>query len=406
MTISGPAVVAFAFFLATAERQGVAVGPARRHAADRHPQGVHRAEGMDLPAASAPAADRRPHGLLRRAVPQVPSGERERLPHPRGRSDGGAGARVHAGRRVRLRRARAARAGSTSTASRPGCRSSSTATSTSSRRSRSSAPPGASGRGGCASDTAPPIPTRCGCGSTRRPPACRNTAQQPMNNVVRTAIEALAGVLGGTQSLHTNALDEVLALPTEDAAKLALRTQQVIAYETGVPDVDRSARRVLLRRDDDRPDRGAGRGDVRPDRSRWGRARCSRACSTGHRARAGSSSAIAEAAFEEQRRYESGDLVKVGVNAFVDRPTRRRRHARDRPGGRASSRCEAVDADPRRARRRRGEGGARRPGRRGGHRREPDRSDGGVRASPVHGRRDRAAPSIGVFGDYRETPRF
>jgi methylmalonyl-CoA mutase N-terminal domain/subunit len=60
------------------------------------------------------------------------------------------------------------------------------------------------------------------------------TAQQPMNNVVRTAVEALAAVLGGTQSLHTNALDEVLALPTEAAATLALRTQQVIAYETGV----------------------------------------------------------------------------------------------------------------------------------------------------------------------------
>ena len=63
------------------------------------------------------------------------------------------------------------------------------------------------------------------------------TAQQPMNNVVRTAIEALAAVLGGTQSLHTNALDEVLALPTEDTAKLALRTQQVIAFESGVADV-------------------------------------------------------------------------------------------------------------------------------------------------------------------------
>ena len=58
-----------------------------------------------------------------------------------------------------------------------------------------------------------------------------------MNNVVRTAIEALAAVLGGTQSLHTNALDEVLALPTEEAATLALRTQQVLAYETGVPAV-------------------------------------------------------------------------------------------------------------------------------------------------------------------------
>ncbi len=60
------------------------------------------------------------------------------------------------------------------------------------------------------------------------------TAQQPQNNVVRTAIEAMAAVLGGTNSLHTNALDEVLALPTDDAARLALRTQQVIAEETGV----------------------------------------------------------------------------------------------------------------------------------------------------------------------------
>ncbi|MGH3927307.1 MAG: methylmalonyl-CoA mutase family protein, partial [Pseudonocardiaceae bacterium] len=60
------------------------------------------------------------------------------------------------------------------------------------------------------------------------------TAQQPDNNIVRTAIEALAAVLGGTQSLHTNALDEVLALPSDHTAKVALRTQQVIAEETGV----------------------------------------------------------------------------------------------------------------------------------------------------------------------------
>jgi len=62
------------------------------------------------------------------------------------------------------------------------------------------------------------------------------TAQQPELNVVRTTIQALAAVLGGTQSLHTNAMDEALALPTEDAARLALRTQQVIAYESGVAD--------------------------------------------------------------------------------------------------------------------------------------------------------------------------
>src|SRR5947199_2659292 len=60
------------------------------------------------------------------------------------------------------------------------------------------------------------------------------TAQQPLNNIVRTAFEALAGVLGGTQSLHTNSYDEALALPTEEAVRIALRTQQIIAHETGV----------------------------------------------------------------------------------------------------------------------------------------------------------------------------
>jgi methylmalonyl-CoA mutase N-terminal domain/subunit len=63
------------------------------------------------------------------------------------------------------------------------------------------------------------------------------TAQQPFNNVVRTALQAMAAVLGGTQSLHTNALDEAIALPTTEAATLALRTQQIIAHETGVTNI-------------------------------------------------------------------------------------------------------------------------------------------------------------------------
>jgi methylmalonyl-CoA mutase, N-terminal domain len=63
------------------------------------------------------------------------------------------------------------------------------------------------------------------------------TAQQPMNNVVRVAYQALAATLGGTQSLHTNSMDETLALPTEEAVQVALRTQQVLAYETGIPNV-------------------------------------------------------------------------------------------------------------------------------------------------------------------------
>jgi len=63
------------------------------------------------------------------------------------------------------------------------------------------------------------------------------TAQQPMNNIVRVAYQALAAVIGGTQSLHTNSMDETLALPTEEAVQVALRTQQLLAYETGIPNV-------------------------------------------------------------------------------------------------------------------------------------------------------------------------
>ena len=66
---------------------------------------------------------------------------------------------------------------------------------------------------------------------------CSLTAQQPEINIARTSFQALAGVLGGTQSLHTNSMDETLALPTEKAAEIALRTQQLIAYETGVANV-------------------------------------------------------------------------------------------------------------------------------------------------------------------------
>src|SRR5678809_1772668 len=66
------------------------------------------------------------------------------------------------------------------------------------------------------------------------------TAQQPMNNIVRVAYQAMAAVLGGTQSLHTNSMDEALALPTEEAVEVALRPQQILAYESGLTErVDR-----------------------------------------------------------------------------------------------------------------------------------------------------------------------
>jgi methylmalonyl-CoA mutase N-terminal domain/subunit len=142
------------------------------------------------------------------------------------------------------------------------------------------------------------------------------TAQQPMNNVVRTAVEALAAVLGGTQSLHTNALDEVLALPTEDAAKLALRTQQIIAHETGVPNViDPLGGSYYLETLTDRMEELA--------EAEFGRILAMGEGSMLEGVLAGIDRGyfqqeIAESAFREQERTERGDLVKVGVTRFVE----------------------------------------------------------------------------------------
>jgi len=133
-------------------------------------------------------------------------------------------------------------------------------------------------------------------------------AQQPLNNVVRTALEAMSAVLGGTQSLHTNGYDEALGLPSQQAAELALRTQQVIAHETGVPAVadplggsyyvealtdrvEEEALRILAEVDE----RG---GAVAVIEGGWMQRR------------------IAESAYRFQRRVESGDRVVVGVNRF------------------------------------------------------------------------------------------
>ena len=142
------------------------------------------------------------------------------------------------------------------------------------------------------------------------------TAQQPMNNVVRTAIEALAGVLGGTQSLHTNAFDEVLALPTEDAAKLALRTQQIIAHETGVPAVaDPLGGSYFLESLTDHMEELAEAEFARIDA--MGKGSMLEGVLAGIE-RGYFQQEIAESAFAEQQRYERGDLVKVGVTRFVE----------------------------------------------------------------------------------------
>jgi len=135
------------------------------------------------------------------------------------------------------------------------------------------------------------------------------TAQQPLNNVVRVALQALAAVVGGTQSLHTNAYDEALALPTEQSALLALRTQQVLAHETGVPDVvDPFAGSVYVEQLTDRVEREA-RVLIEDVDARGGSVR---AIEAGY-----FQEAIARSAYAEQRRTEAGDKVVVGVNQYV-----------------------------------------------------------------------------------------
>ncbi len=142
------------------------------------------------------------------------------------------------------------------------------------------------------------------------------TAQQPDNNIVRTAVEALSAVLGGTQSLHTNALDEVLALPSAKAAQIALRTQQVIMEETGVmnvadplggswyvealtDDIERQAEEIFARITDMSADGSMTSGILRGIEDGW---------FTGE---------IAEASFVHQRAVEKGDKKVVGVNTLT-----------------------------------------------------------------------------------------
>jgi methylmalonyl-CoA mutase N-terminal domain/subunit len=137
---------------------------------------------------------------------------------------------------------------------------------------------------------------------------CSLTAQQIENNVARTAFEALAAVLGGTNSLHTNSMDEVLALPTEKAAQIALRTQQILAYETGVPSV---------------VDPLAGSWFIEDLTNRMEQAAEEYFAAIGERggmleavAEGFPQREIADAAFRYQSQLETGERVIVGVNVF------------------------------------------------------------------------------------------
>jgi len=139
---------------------------------------------------------------------------------------------------------------------------------------------------------------------------CSLTAQQPFNNVVRTALEALAGVLGGTQSLHTNSMDETLALPSEQAVHVALRTQQVIAHESGVPNVtDPLAGSYFVEALTNRMERGCLEYFEKIEALGGVVA----AIEKGFFQRE-----IARSAFQYQRALEEKRRIVVGVNEFVD----------------------------------------------------------------------------------------
>jgi methylmalonyl-CoA mutase, N-terminal domain len=134
-------------------------------------------------------------------------------------------------------------------------------------------------------------------------------AQQPLNNVVRTALQALAGVLGGVQSLHTNSYDETYALPTEEAATVALRTQQIIAEETGIPQVtDPLGGSYFLERLTDQMEAEAGNYLTKIDQLGG----MARAIELGFPQRE-----IANAAYQHQRQIDDGERVVVGVNKYV-----------------------------------------------------------------------------------------
>ena len=134
------------------------------------------------------------------------------------------------------------------------------------------------------------------------------TAQQPLNNIVRTAVEALAGVLGGTQSLHTNSYDEALALPSEEAVRIALRTQQVIAHETGVTNtIDPLGGSYFVEALTDRMEELAYDYFRRIDELGG----MVEAVKRGFPQRE-----IADAAYELQREIDRGERIVVGVNDY------------------------------------------------------------------------------------------
>ena len=161
------------------------------------------------------------------------------------------------------------REASASTTSRRASLGSSTRRTTSSRRSRSTARSAGCGRRSCASASTPRTRARWMLRTHVQTGGATLTAQQPENNIVRAALQALATMLGGVQSLALSCYDEALALPTEEAQRIAVRTQQVIAYESGVDEYGRPTRRLVLHRVANERARAQGVGVSRARSRTW-----------------------------------------------------------------------------------------------------------------------------------------
>ena len=188
------------------------------------------------------------------------------------------------------------------------------------------------------------------------------TAQQPDNNIVRVATQAMAAVLGGAQSLHCNGKDEALALPTEESATIALRTQQIILHESGVANtVDPTGGSYAIEDMTNRIEQDAS--NLLDEIARMGGTLV--AVESGYIQRQ-----IQDSAYLAQQAIDAGTAVVVGVNAFVAAETRRPRRLPDRSGHRAAAnRARACRA--RGAQRAGMAGGARRRRRRGARQRQP-----------------------------------
>jgi methylmalonyl-CoA mutase N-terminal domain/subunit len=223
------------------------------------------------------------------------------------------------------------------------------------------------------------------------------TAQQPLNNIVRTTVEALAAVLGGTQSLHTNSYDEALALPTEEAVRVALRTQQVIAHESGVAaTVDPLGGSYFIEALTDEMERRCYEYFAKIEQLGG----MVEAVKRNYPQRE-----IADAAFALQQEIDGGERVVVGVNSYVQEDED------PIPTLRVDPALERKQLDRLQSARARRDGAA------------VERALAELRAAAAHERRNlmepllqcaRANASEGeiieslqrVFGDYTETPVF